>query len=1409
MAAVGNASLGNLFITIKANTKGALDDIQKVVKAAEAAAGRIDALNKAAGRVQAPKTPTAPRTPTAPKPSASGSGGGGSSRSSQKQVSDLDRVSKKLRDIQETSRNISKSNDAIGAELASDSVLNRIKKLRAELKNLLPSLKTADEKAKVQALLGTLEQVNKQTRESRRVAKLAPDKVAETGSVGAAVKAVKAEETAAVKARQEARLKGIEGAKKYLEELRKAQAKADADAKKSAEKAAADAKRVADKAAADAKKAAEKAAADAQKVADRSAAAAKKAQDKAAADAQKAADRAAAAVKKAQDKAAADAQKAADRAASATKKAADKAAADAQKAADRAAAAVKKAQDKADREAQRAKDRAGAAARRAADKAAADLQRAQDRAARDAKRAADKAAAATQRAADKAAAKATREAAKAAKEAEKAAAKATARFKSGVSGLTSGISKNLGKGLADGVTQFGAAAAALRYGNIFGGISSGARAVVGLFTNATKTVNEFGESVANASIKGGPFGVVFGVVAAGALLTVAGYAAKAAIQFANFAAQAITVGATLKTLFTTGFSGAENLEQTGLTLEAVLGSRAKAEKEYLIQRDRASLYDFKGLQELDRTLLAFNVTNDDTRRGLVDTLVTLGTVGGRSVDQLGFAARALGQISANGTPLRQDILQLVQSLGVSEKVLQSLPEYAGKSSAELRKMLEQGLIPSVTFFKALGVYAEQFGPIAAKAAGTFRGQVNNIKDTFETGLSDAFLATGVLDAAAKLANRVLQILQTIDFKPIGAGFAAVIQAISQGLGGITGSQGAQSVKSFFEVTLPNILYKVAYLANFVAQVFSGFFQRFIGNLGQGETKVKTFGDGVLGLVKIAVKLSKAFAFVYAILRVVFAVAKTLAAPLTAAFRLFGGIFKAILRASKGDFKGAGAALGEVVRTVFDDLNPTDDIQKALKDYSSFVTEIDAAAERAGNIKFEPFTPIEPTGDGLGDQAQPPFDPNADDVRKSIDDLRNQLYDLTRRIYGLRSELEKGLLGEVGFDATKEQIAQIGNQVTDILRQLGKGGLAAAIDRQVVQLMRLADLRDAVAKELEVANKRLEDAIKARDDFADQIRKQAISFVNALKLEEETVDRISTFKVGGITGYLVAQVKESQKYVDVLRKRLNTFRDFQRKTKQLAQRGLDKSVLEQLVAAGPEEAGEIVDQLASSGDDVIREVNSIQRELGQVAKDAGQSQAAFFYQAGVDQAQAQAKGLLSQIAYLSSVAELLGQAIYNAVVPFAKKTGDAIAGAVSGPVGGGGGGSRPPAPPAPPAPPRNPLAEFLLAAQKQINDAVLQINQRSLFLTKAGFTPDQIQNDRKFLLTDLVKRYPGLVKVPDKDGFRIGVYIGGQKITEYVDVALLDALGRRSQDWRRGGAPGEAAPGAPGSVAPNPFGNGNY
>lgn len=1236
--AVSNASLGNLFLTIKADTKGALGDIQRVIREAEKAAKAVDALNKKAGRVQPVRSSGG---------AARGSSSSGGTRSRQAELSDLDKVANKLKAVQEVSKDIGKSNDAVGAELASDSVLKRITRLRAELTGLLPSLKTNDERARVQALLGTLEQVNKQTREARRVAKFQPDKVGQAGSVAEAVKLVRSEEAAVLKARQEARAKGIAYAKTYREQLRRQ-------------------------------------------------------------------------------------QEAADKAA---QTAAGRAARDAQKAADRAASVAKK------------------------------------------------------------------EAERAAKDAAKLAAQTSSKLKAGASGLTTGLFSNIGKGALKSAADFSAAAAALRYGNVFGGIASGARAVAGVFTNATKTVTDFGEAVGGVSAAAGPLGVILGGALAAGLVAVGIYAAKAVVSFAKFGAQAAFLGITLKSLFTTGFSGATELEKSSLTLEAVLGKRAKAEEAYLIQRDRASLYDFQGLQELDRTLLAFNVTNDETRRGLVDTLVTLGTVGGRSIDQLQFASRALGQISANGTPLRQDILQLVQSLGVSEKVLQSLPEYAGKSTAELRKLLEQGLIPSTTFFKALGVYAEQFGPIAAKAAGTFEGQVNNIKDTLKTGLSKAFLDTGVLAAAANLASKILAIISTIDFRPIGEGFRAVVNGIANGLGAITGpGSGATTLKTFFEQTLPRALYNVAAVAQIVTGFIAKIFSSWVDGIGNAAGANTNFAMSTVAVINSFVGIATMVAGVVKFLRLSIVLGKAVIGVFVNLGKTIGNILAAVGYAADGDFAGAGNALKQIGK---DWSNYNKDVGKGQRDainqYASFVADINALADKAAEAIFAPkFQAQDPTGTGLPDQQSVLNEENqkADELRQKVADLRNQIFDLTRRVYGARSQLEQGLLGTVGFDATKDSIAQIGDQVAETIRQLGNSRLAAAIDRQVQQLMGLAAMRDAVAKRLEEVNKRLDEAIQARDQFAETIRKQAVDFVNALNLEEKTVDAVRTFSSRGVTGYLVSQVKSTERYVDQMRKRLATFKDFQRKTQQLLARGLDKGLLEQLVAAGPEQAGTVVDQLVASGDDVISEVNSIQKELGQVAKDAGTTHAANFYQAGVDQARAQAAGLLSQIAYISSVAEMLGQAIYNAVVPYAQKTGAAIASAVSSAPRAAAGGGR--ATTAPAAPSRNPFAEFLLAARQQVNDAVTGINQRTLLLTTSKqFTADQIQNDRKFFFADLMKRYSSLIKVPDSTGYNIGIYIGGQKIAEYVDVALRDEINRKAAADRRAAGP------APSYVPPGP------
>ena len=57
-----------------------------------------------------------------------------------------------------------------------------------------------------------------------------------------------------------------------------------------------------------------------------------------------------------------------------------------------------------------------------------------------------------------------------------------------------------------------------------------------------------------------------------------------------------------------------------------------------------------------------------------------------------------------------------------------------------------------------------------------------------------------------------------------------------------------------------------------------------------------------------------------------------------------------------------------------------------------------------------------------------------------------IFDLTRRWFDLRSQLEKGLLGSAGFEATIDQIASMGQKLVEAMSEIGRPGVVALIER---------------------------------------------------------------------------------------------------------------------------------------------------------------------------------------------------------------------------------------------------------------------------------------------------------------------------------------------------------------------------
>lgn len=99
--------------------------------------------------------------------------------------------------------------------------------------------------------------------------------------------------------------------------------------------------------------------------------------------------------------------------------------------------------------------------------------------------------------------------------------------------------------------------------------------------------------------------------------------------------------------------------------------------------------------------------------------------------------------------------------------------------------------------------------------------------------------------------------------------------------------------------------------------------------------------------------------------------------------------------------------------------------------------------------------------------------------------------------------------------------------------------------------------------------------------------------------------------------------------DRLRQAVQVAKKFAADIAVLSKRGLNRDLLSQLIAAGPQEGGAMADALAKSNTKTIREFNSLQAELNNTAGRVGKSAADALYGAGLRAAQGLVKGLASQ------------------------------------------------------------------------------------------------------------------------------------------------------------------------------------
>ncbi|WP_187283812.1 hypothetical protein [Streptomyces sp. adm13(2018)] len=228
----------------------------------------------------------------------------------------------------------------------------------------------------------------------------------------------------------------------------------------------------------------------------------------------------------------------------------------------------------------------------------------------------------------------------------------------------------------------------------------------------------------------------------------------------------------------------------------------------------------------------------------------------------------------------------------------------------------------------------------------------------------------------------------------------------------------------------------------------------------------------------------------------------------------------------------------------------------------------------------------------------------------------QIASPSKKMMSLMKDVRDGIIR--GLTGSKSQIQATAADLNSDIWKAWEGqktakdsNLVKLVNREHDKLQRLASKRDALASKITNAQNLLKSRISEQANYRASVRStaQGASSLSSLGLEQKEVT------AGSIRAGL------QQKLVKV--------RQFNRYITMLAKKGLNKNLLRQLLAMGPEEGFAYAAALAGMTGTEFKQVNSIQKQLDTEADSLGRTGAKTLYDAGVNSAKGLVQGLQSQ------------------------------------------------------------------------------------------------------------------------------------------------------------------------------------
>lgn len=173
-------------------------------------------------------------------------------------------------------------------------------------------------------------------------------------------------------------------------------------------------------------------------------------------------------------------------------------------------------------------------------------------------------------------------------------------------------------------------------------------------------------------------------------------------------------------------------------------------------------------------------------------------------------------------------------------------------------------------------------------------------------------------------------------------------------------------------------------------------------------------------------------------------------------------------------------------------------------------------------------------------------------------------------------------------------------------------------------------QDAVNASLEDARAALDAARQAYDDYSRSIRDSITATGDVTQLGRQDD---GTVAITSLLNELENKAVRAER--------------FQLLMQNLADQGLSREAIDQMLSAGPEAALATAEAIAFGGTEAIRQINALQGRLNAAGAALGKNMADRYFQSGVDAAQGLVNGLMSQLAAVQAAAAALAAALTTA------------------------------------------------------------------------------------------------------------------------------------------------------------------